>query len=142
MWLDFGEPTVAKKITRITADVITYGDNSVTLDYYINAEGLTSKSSKPTRLQRYHPSDSITGETMDSIVLGSTPKFRDRRRAQLRWDIDSTQCHSFQFQLVSYLGDVSKATYDENTLSTFRLIGFTIEATIGDRKIVWSPGVE
>ena len=142
VWLDFGEPTVAKKITRITADVITYGDNSVTLDYYINGEGLTSKSSKPTRLQRYHPSDSITGETMDSIVLGSTPKFRDRRRAQLRWDIDSTQCHSFQFQLVSYLGDPKAATYDESTLSTFRLIGFTIEATIGDRKIVWSPGVE
>lgn len=142
IWMDLGEPTLAKKIMRITADVITYGDNSITLDYYINGEGLTSKSPRPARLQRYHPSDSITGETMDSIVLGSTPKFRDRRRAQLRWDIDATLCHSFQFELVSYRGSKAAGTYVETTFSTFRLIGFTVEAMVGDRKVVWSPGVE
>jgi hypothetical protein len=106
VWTDFGDDTKKKRVMSVELEVITTGNNPITLDWAtdwgytyttsgtqipLRPETIETASSEPV----YQSGTELNSATWDKSVWSQTQVTR------IRWDIGTSLCSSFQFRLSS-----------------------------------------
>jgi len=128
-WINFGDPSVKNRVFSVEAEMVTYGDKLVELDWggdyditWNPAGGC--KISKPEILFTtaedpvFGPSD--TSVTKSTFTIG-TSSLKSARKVVIRWDVNTGLVECFRFRIKGSLG------------TTFHLLGFKINFDTRDQ---------
>lgn len=121
-WIDFGDPSLKYRVFSVEAEMVTYGDKAVSLDWGSDYSVVWSpagdcKISKP-ELIFTAGEDPVFGPapvtvTKAPFVIG-TSSLRSGRKVIIRWDVNTSLVETFRFRIRGAAG------------TTFHLLGFKI----------------
>jgi hypothetical protein len=127
VWEDFGDNSKKQRIISVEVQLLTQGNNQLTLDYSTNRKSTFDNGG--TNKQQ------IVDETEDNIYLlagdGNTTKigtdaYTEEKRTRVRWDVSTGLISEFCFRI-------------EDT-STFQVLSYQLEFMGGGRKVVNALG--
>ena len=106
-WLDFGDPSIKKKVHHVALHMYTTGDQSIAMkirkDFSYTSDTMASQVA-----QRPEYSDQIT---YDVSTLDGTNVWQNHLLTTVRWDTYNSSCNHFQFE-ASGTGDVIIVGYE------------------------------
>lgn len=120
-WLDFGNNAIKHRIFSVEAEIVSYGDNGITLDYakdynYTFDTAGSQKQNKPETIftSKEDPVFGANdGNSKNYFTIG-TSTLQDGRITRLRWDCNTELITNFKFRLSTTNG------------APFHLISFSI----------------
>lgn len=134
VWTDFGDDSKKKRVISVEVEIITTGNNPITLDW-VTDWGYTYVSSKtqiPLRPETVLTSFSEpiyasvpTGTELNSAVWDKS-KWSQTQITRIRWDIGTSLCSQFKFRLSS--------------ANLFQVISYQIEAVGSQNKTLNQNG--
>jgi hypothetical protein len=106
-WLDFGDPSIKKKVHHVALHMYTTGDQSITMkvrkDFSYSADTMASLVA-----QRPEYADQIT---YDVSALDGANTWQANLLTTIRWDVYNSSCNHFQWE-ASGTGDVIIVGYE------------------------------
>lgn len=106
-WLDFGDPSIKKKIHHVSIHLYTTGDQSITMkvrkDFSYSADTMANQIAQRTE---------YTNQIVyDTAILNNDEFWEDHLLTTIRWDTYNSSCNHFQWEM-SGTGDVIVLGYE------------------------------
>ena len=130
VWTDFGDDTKKKRVISIELEVITSGDNPITLEWATDW-GYTFTSSGtqiPLRPETVgtKSSEATYGTKGGNPAVWDSTKWSQSQVTRIRWDVGSSLCSQFKFRI-----------YTQNM---FQVLSYQIEAVGSQNKTLNQNG--
>jgi hypothetical protein len=123
-WNDFGDSSKKKRIMHVEVEVITSGENPITLDWATDwgYEFTTSGTQIPLKPENVGTTSTEPsyGSGGGNPAIWDSSKWSQSQVTRLRWDIGTSLCSQFKFRLSSS--------------SLFQILSFQIEAVGSQNK--------
>jgi hypothetical protein len=106
VWTDFGDDTKKKRVMSVELEVITTGNNPITLDW-VTDWGYTYTSSgtqiplRPETIETAFSEPVYQSGTELNAATWDKSKWSQTQVTRIRWDIGTSLCSSFKFRLSS-----------------------------------------
>ena len=106
-WLDFGDPSIKKKVHHVALHMYTTGNQSITMKIRRDFDYLSDTMANQVA-QRPEYADQIT---YDVSTLDGSNTWQANLLTTIRWDVYNSSCNHFQWE-VSGTGDVIIVGYE------------------------------
>lgn len=118
-WLDFGDPGAKKKIHSVYLFIATGGDQSISLDYYMDFDYNNTYSTVALRQQR---PDFFDQNVYDKVQLDVDAYWEEPLVTTIRYDVHSQACSYFQWRI--------------QTQEDVHIIGYAIDFTSSGMRVI------
>lgn len=108
-WIDFGDNSIKHRVFSIDAEIVSYGDYPILLDWGQDYKSLwnAAPSQKPSKSEILFTTeeDPVFGPAAPSITkvpfIPSSSPLREARIIRIRWDVSTSLVDNFRFRLKS-----------------------------------------
>lgn len=118
-WLDFGDPGAKKKIHSVYLFIATGGDQSISLDYYMDFDYNNTYLTVALRQQR---PDFFDQNVYDKVQLDVDAYWEEPLVTTIRYDVHSQACSYFQWRI--------------QTQEDVHIIGYAIDFTSSGMRVI------
>jgi len=127
VWEDFGDNSKKQRIISVEVQLLTQGNNQLTLDYSTNRKSTFDDggTNKQQIVDEEEDTIYLLGGDGNTTVIG-TDAYTEEKRTRVRWDVSTGLISEFRFRIQDQ--------------STFQVLSYQLEFLGGERKVVNALG--
>lgn len=118
-WLDMGDPGAKKKIHSVYLFIATGGDQSISLQYFMDFDYNNAYSTQALRQQR---PDFADQQVYDKVLLDSGKYWEEPLVTTIRYDVHSKACSHFQWKI--------------ETTQDVHIIGYAVDFSAAGMRVI------
>jgi len=127
VWEDFGDNSKKQRIISVEVQLLTQGNNQLTLDYSTNRKSTFDDggTNKQQIVDEAEDTIYLLAGDGNTTVIG-TDAYTEEKRTRIRWDVSTGLISEFRFRI--------------QDTSTFQVLSYQLEFLGGERKVVNALG--